>query len=358
MANEPTQTMEEELSQPSPKKSKFKSKRFLLLFVVPLILIAGSIVLYLHGGRYVETENAYVKADKTPINAEVAGRVIHVPVEENQHVKKGDLLVQIDPTPYEYAVDRAKANLADVRTELETLKAEYQSKLANIDVAQSQLDYARLEEKRQYNLRQKNYSSEAEYDSARQKTLLFELQINALQKALKQVAESLGGDPEAPTELHPKYQLALAELDQAKNDLEHVNVYAPNDGVVSKVLEDGQYITSNSTTMLLVADKNLWIEANFTEKEMTNIKVGQEVDIEIDYAPGHQWKGHVTSISPATGSEYSVIPAQNATGNWVKVTQRLPIRISIEEKENMPTLRAGLSAIVTVDTKHTRHLSF
>ena len=171
--------------------------------------------------------------------------------------------------------------------------------------------------------------------------------------------KSLGGDRGAPTELHPKYQLALAELDLAKNDLEHVNVYAPNDGVVSKkVLEDGQYITSNSTTMLLVADKNLWVEANFTEKEMTNIKVGQKVDIEIDYAPGHQWKGHVTSISPATGSEYSVIPAQNATGNWVKVTQRLPIRISIDEKEDMPTLRAGLSAVVTVDTNHKRHLSF
>ncbi|MFH0256523.1 HlyD family secretion protein [Vibrio rumoiensis] len=358
MANEPTQSVIEERSQLSPKQSKFKSKRFLLLFVLPLLIVVGSLAIYLHGGRYVETDNAYVKADKTPINAEVAGRVINVPVVENQHVKKGDLLVQIDPTPYEYAVDRAKANLADVRTDLETLKAEYQSKLANIEVAKSQLDYARLEEKRQYNLRKKSYASEADYDSARQKTLLFELQINALQKALKQVAESLGGDPKAPVEHHPKYQLAMAELDQSENDLKHVNVYAPNDGVVSKVLEDGQFITSNSTTMLLVADQNLWIEANFTEKEMTNVKVGQKVEIEIDYAPGHKWEGHVASISPATGSEYSVIPAQNATGNWVKVTQRLPIRIAIEAKDNMPTLRSGLSAVVTVDTEHTRHLSF
>ncbi|WP_245879947.1 HlyD family secretion protein [Vibrio gangliei] len=357
MTNESNSPMPEEQLQSLVKKSKLKSKRFVLLFIIPLLLIVGSVVIYLNGGRYVETENAYVKADKTPINSEVVGRVINVPVIENQHVKKGDLLVQIDPKPYEIAVAQAEANLADVRTDLETLKAEYQNKLANIEVAQSQLDYARIEEKRQYNLRNKKYSSEAEYDSARQKTLLFELQINALEKGLKQVAESLGGDPNAPVEEHPKFKLAAAQLEQAKNDLDHVNVYAPADGIVSKVLEDGQYITSNTTTMLLVADKNLWVEANFTEKEMTNVEVGQEVDIEVDYAPGYTWKGHVKSISPATGSEYSVIPAQNATGNWVKVTQRLPIRISIEAKDDMPTLRAGMSAIVTVDTKHKRHLS-
>ncbi|WP_086984524.1 HlyD family secretion protein [Vibrio aphrogenes] len=358
MAHEVTPSTKEESFQSLVKKSKFKSKRFILLFIIPVLIIAVSLVVYFNSGRYVETDNAYVKADKTPINAEVVGRVIDVPVVENQHVKKGDLLLQIDPKPYEIAVAQAQANLSDVRTSLETLKAEYQSKLANIEVAKSQLDYARIEEKRQYDLRNKKYSSEAEYDSAHQKTLLFELQINALQKGLKQVAESLGGDPSAPVEQHPKYQLAKAQLDQANNNLEHVNVYAPDDGVVSKVLENGQYITSNSTTMLLVADKQLWIEANFTEKEMTNVQVGQQVEIHVDYAPGYTWKGEVKSISPATGSEYSVIPAQNATGNWVKVTQRLPIRISLEMKEDMPTLRAGMSAVVTVDTQHKRQLEF
>ncbi|MFV0575109.1 MAG: HlyD family secretion protein [Vibrio sp.] len=355
MSQESTPTAPEKLNAVS-RKSKLKSKRFILLFVLPILLIVGSLVVYLNSGRYVETDNAYVKADKTPISSEVAGRVINVPVIENQQVKKGDLLVQIDPKPFEIALARATANLDDVRTELHTLKAEYQNKLANIDVAQSQLDYARIEERRQANLRKKNFSSEAEYDSAHQKTLLFELQINALNKGLKQVAESLGGDPTAPVENHPKYKLAEAELANAQNDLDHVNVYAPNDGVVSKVLENGQFITSNSTTMLLVTDKDLWIEANLTEKEMTNVRVGQDVEIEVDYAPDFQWKGHVKSISPATGSEFSVIPAQNATGNWVKVTQRLPVRIAIEPQDDMPTLRSGLSAIVTIDTKHARHL--
>lgn len=340
------------------RKSKFKSKRFILLFIVPVFIVVASLFIYLQGGRYVGTDNAYVKADKTPISAEVSGRVVAVPVIENQYVNAGDLLIQVDPKPYQYAVDRAKANLDDIRTSLETTKAEYQSKLANIEVAKSQLDYARKEEKRQYDLRKKNYASVAEYDSAHQKTLLFELQINMLNKELKQVAESLGGDPQASVELHPKYHLAQAELEQAQNDLTHVNIYAPADGVVSKVIETGQYISPNSTTMLLIANSNLWIEANFTEKEMANIKVGQSVDIDVDYAPDDSWKGHVKSISPATGSEYSVIPAQNATGNWVKITQRIPVRIQIEPKDNAPQLRAGMSANVTVDTNNVRHLPF
>ena len=368
MANQPTNTDSTDLelnkdhkvemaSTLPPRKPKKKTKRIIFLFVIPLLLIIVSGFIYLHGGRYVETDNAYVKANKTPISSEVSGRVIAVPVIENQHVNAGDLLVNIDPKPYQYAVDRAKANLADIRTDLETTKAEYQSKLANIDVAKSQLNYARKEEKRQYDLRKKNYASVAEYDSAHQKTLLFELQINLLNKQLDQVAESLGGDPQAPVELHPKYHLAQAELEQAQNDLNNVNIYAPAAGIVSKVLEKGQYISPNTTTMLLIADDNLWIEANFTEKEMSNVQVGQKVEIEVDYASDYQWTGHVKSISPATGSEYSVIPAQNATGNWVKVTQRLPVRIHIDAQKDAPKLRAGMSAIVTVDTEHVRHLS-
>ncbi|MCG9697680.1 HlyD family secretion protein [Shewanella sp. Isolate11] len=341
----------------APKASK--AKRWLLLFVVPVVVVLGCGAAYLHGGRYVETDNAYVKADKTSIAAEVSGVVIDVPVVENQQVKAGQLLLKIDPKPYEIAVEQAKANLSDVNTSLTALKAEYDSKQANIEVEQSQYQYLQREQLRQQDLLTKKYTSQADFDSAKQKTRMAELQIQALRKDLKQLVESLGGDVNAPISQHPKYLSALAALDKAQNDLRHVDVYAPTDGVVTKVAKKGQYMTPGSLTMMMVADHNLWVEANFTETEVSYMKVGQSVEIKVDYAPDFEWTGKVESISPATGSEYSVIPAENATGNWVKITQRVPVRIYIgsADKANAPQLRAGLSTIVTVDTQHQRHLS-
>jgi len=338
-------------------KSKRKTKRAVMLFLVPLLAVTGGVAIYLHGGRYVETENAYVKADKTSITSEISGRIIDVPVEENQKVKAGDLLLKIDPTPYKIAVEQARANLNDVKTSLTTLKAEYQSKLANIEVSKSQHNYLKKEEKRQLDLLNKKYTSQSQYDAARQNTLIVELEVNALKKGLKQVEESLGGDVNAPIESHPKYRAAIAAFDKAENDLEHVNLYAPADGVVTKVVEKGQYTSPGTLAMMLISDSDIWVEANFTETELTHIKVGQDVDVEVDYAPGFTWKGKVESLSPATGAEFSVIPAQNATGNWVKIAQRLPIRVRLQPQKDAPQLRAGLSAVVTVDTHHQRHLS-
>ncbi len=345
----------ESQSLPLDKKSN-RGKRLFFLFIVPAIIILGALFVYLHGGRYVETDNAYVQADKTNITAEVSGRVISVAVEENQEVKEGQVLLKIDPMLYQIAVQRAKANLNDVKTSLKTLQAEYQSKLANIDVSQAQYDYAKREEKRQRDLLKKHYTSTEQYDQARQKTLLISLEMNTLKKGLKQVEESLGGDVNAPVEQHPKYQQALAELDKAQNDLQHIDVIAPADGVVSKVIEKGQYVAPGSITMMLIANHNQWIEANFTENDLTYMRPGQPVEISVDSAPGYVWHGKVASLSPATGAEFSVIPAQNATGNWVKITQRVPVRIAIESANDAPQLRAGLSTLVTVDTSHKRTL--
>jgi len=338
-------------------KSRRKTKRAVMLFLVPLLAVVGGVAVYLHGGRYVETDNAYVKADKTSITSEVSGRIVGVPVEENQLVKAGDLLLQMDPTSYEIAVEQDRAHMNDVKTTLTTLKAEYQSKLANIEVSKSQHEYLKKEEARQLNLLKKKYISQSQYDSARQNTLVVELEMNALRKGLKQVEESLGGDVNAPIETHPKYRAAVAALDKAENDLRHVNIYAPADGVVTKVVEKGQYISPGSLAMMMVSTSDVWIEANFTETELTHVRPGQDVEIKVDYAPGYTWKGSVESLSPATGAEFSVIPAQNATGNWVKIAQRLPIRIHIEPEDNAPQLRAGFSAVVTVDTNHQRNLS-
>lgn len=328
-----------------------KKLRFVLLLAIPALGVAAGSWLYLSGGRYVETDNAYVKADKTTIGAEVSGRVLNVAVQENQHVNKGDLLFSVDAKPYELAVAQATSDLKTTVIDLNTIKSQYQSKLANIEVSKSQLDYAKREEARLRRLTGPGYVSASDLDGAHQKTLLMALEVNMLQKQLQEVADSFGGDISVPVEQHPKYKKALAELNTAKNNLTHVNEYAPTSGTITKVLQKGEYVQDGTTAMLLVSDSNLYIEANFTEKDLTHIRDNQDAEINVDYAPGVTWHGKVSSISPATGAEYSVIPAENATGNWVKVTQRVPVRIRLQTDANQPQLRAGLSATIKIDTQ-------
>jgi membrane fusion protein (multidrug efflux system) len=328
-----------------------KKLRFVLLLVVPTLGVAAGGWLYMTSGRYVETDNAYVKADKTAISAEVPGRVLQVAVKENQHVNKGDLLFSVDPKPYELAVAQAKSELNNTVIDLNTIKSQYKSKLANIAVSKSQYAYAQREEGRLHRLSGPGYVSASDLDGAHQKSLLMALEVNALQKQLQEVADSFGGDISLPVEQHPRYKKALAELNTAKNNLSHVNEYAPSSGHITKVLQTGEYLQNGTTAMLLVSDSNLYVEANFTEKDLTHIRDNESAEITVDYAPGVVWHGKVSSISPATGAEYSVIPAENATGNWVKVTQRVPVRIRLQTDANQPQLRAGLSANIKIDTQ-------
>ncbi|TLU70011.1 HlyD family secretion protein [Enterobacter sp. MF024] len=328
-----------------------KKLRFILLLAIPALGVVSGGWFYLNSGRYVETDNAYVKADKTAIGAEVSGRVINVAVRENQHVNKGDLLFSVDPKPYELAVSEAKSELNDTVIALNTIKSQYQSKLANIAVSKSQLAYAQREEGRLHRLNGPGYVSASDMDGAHQKVLLMKLEVNMLQKQLQEVADSFGGDIATPVEQHPRYKKALAELNTAKNNLSHVNEYAPSSGSITKVLQAGEFVQSGTTAMLLVSDSNLYVEANFTEKDLAHIRDNQLADINVDYAPGVTWHGKVSSISPATGAEYAVIPAENATGNWVKVTQRVPVRIRLQTESDKPQLRAGLSATIKINTQ-------
>ncbi|EAB3095562.1 HlyD family secretion protein [Salmonella enterica] len=328
-----------------------KKLRLILLLAVPVLGVASGGWFYFNSGHYVETDNAYVKADKTVIGAEVSGRVLNVAVKENQHVNKGDLLFSVDPKPYELAVSQAKSDLSDTIIALNTIKSQYQSKLANIAVSKSQLAYAKREEARLHRLSGPGYVSASDLDSAHQKVLLMKLEVNMLQKQLQEVADSFGGDISTPVEQHPRYKKALAELNTANNNLSHVNEYAPSSGSITKVLQTGEYVQNGTTAMLLVSDSNLYVEANFTEKELARIHDNQLAEISVDYAPGVTWHGKVSSISPATGAEYAVIPAENATGNWVKVTQRVPVRIRLQTDSDKPQLRAGLSATIKINTQ-------
>lgn len=331
-------------------------KRLLLLVLVPLlaVLIAG--VAYLRGGRYVETENAYIKADKIPVSAEVSGIVSELLVKENQAVVAGQPLFRLDPAEFQLAVARTEAELAQVRTDLAALKANYREKQAEIQLARTRQAFAEKEQLRQADLLAQHFISASSFDDAKQENDLARQEISVLEQDLKRIGEALGGGTGIPVEQHPAFLGALARLEQAQLDLKRTEVRASLAGIVSKLPKPGQHIASGTIALILVASGNLWVEANFTETDLTHVKPGQPVTINVDTYPDTEWKGVVESLSPATGAEFSVIPAQNATGNWVKIGQRLPVRISIETTPDMPQLRAGLSTIVKIDTGHHRRL--
>ncbi|MBV7438210.1 HlyD family secretion protein [Aeromonas sp. sif2416] len=330
--------------------------RLLLLVVVPALALLGVGAVYLQGGRYIETDNAYVKADKVPISTEVLGRVAKVFVDENQQVKAGQPIFELDPESFQVAVTKAEAELAKARTDLVALQTSYRGQQAEIAVARTRNAYALKEERRQADLVAKHFTSTANYDDARQLTIQTAQQQVALEEGLKKIEASLSGDVNLPVEQQPAYREAAAVLDKAKLDLARTTIYAPANGIASQLPKPGQYMLVGMTAMMLVETDSPWVEANFTETELTHVQPGQRVDISVDTYPDAHWTGVVESLSPATGSEFSVIPAQNATGNWVKIAQRVAVRIRLQEGADQPLLRAGLSAIAEIDTGHKRSL--
>ena len=239
---------------------------------------------------------------------------------------------------------------------LAALKASYREKQAEIALARTKYAFAQKDQRRQSDLVGRHFISASKFDDATQSADLAAQQINALEQNLKRIAENLRGSVGSPVERHPSYRVALAELEQAKLDLARAEVRAPLPGIVSKPPKPGQYVAAGSIALALVVSGNLWAEANFTETDLTYVHPGQPVTIRVDTYPEAAWKGVVESLSPATGAEFSVIPAQNATGNWVKIAQRVPVRIKIEAAPTMPQLRAGLSTIVEIDTGHRRRV--
>ena len=342
--------------QPPRHDRQRRKKRLLLLVVVPALVALGSLFVYLKGGRFVETENAYVKVDKVPVSAAVAGTVAAVLVQENERVQAGQLLYRLDAAPFEVAVARAEAKLAQVRTDLAALKAGYREKQAEIELAKTRQTFAVRDEQRQADLVARNFISASKFDDAKLNADLAGQQLAALEQDLRRLAESLGGSPALPLAQHPAYRAAQAELAQARLDLARVEVRAPVAGTVSKPPKVGQYLATGSTALALMSGGPVWVEANFTETDLTHVQPGQPVAVQVDTYPDQVWHGRVQSLSPATGSEFAVIPAQNATGNWVKIAQRVPVRIAIEPVRGAPELRAGLSAMVEIDTGYRRSL--
>lgn len=349
----PAETVPETATTPVPRRRL----RLVLLVLVPLLAAIIGVIFYLLGGRYVETDNAYVKADKVPISTEISGLVAEVLVQENQKVAAGQLLFRLDAAAFEVNKAQAEAKLAQVRSELAALKASYREKQAELELAKTQHGFALKQQRRQADLMTKHYTSTANFDDARQSAELAALKMTALKHDIVRIAENLAGGPDRPIESHPLYRAAQAELNRTKLDLEHVAVRAAAPGVVSNLPKTSQFLNAGTMAMILVETETPWVEANFTETDITHMQPGQAVTVHIDTYPDVEWSGTVDSLSPGTGAEFSVIPAQNATGNWVKITQRVPVRIRLNPTEGAPDLRAGLSARVEVDTGQTRRIA-
>ncbi len=322
-------------------------------FLFSLGLVVAALVgayFYLTGDRFITTDNAYLRFDKVNLSAEVSGKITSVLVAENQKVAKNELLITVDDAAYVIALQKAEARLKKAESYIQSLRASYRTKQAELALAVSNLDYAKKEYERELNLSRKNLTSEALIDDRKHNLDIANEHRIIVEKELVQLLASLNDRADAPLGEYPEVIEAQADLDLAKINLGHTKILAPFDGFVSHLPKLGQHIDIGSPILSLVSDTDVWIEANFKETDLVNLHADQAVDITIDAYPDIHWKGTVESLSAATGAEFSVLPPQNATGNWIKVVQRVPIRINLQPNQADPVLRAGMSAYVQIDT--------
>lgn len=330
--------------------------RFVLMVIVPLLIIGTGGYFYLTSGRYVSTEDAYLRADTVMIAPEVEGRITTIAVQENQPVHAGDVLFRIDPAPFQIAVDKASANLELVRNQLDAARADYQQRQVDLDKAQTDIAFYQREYQRNQRLAQNHNVSESALDQSRHNLDAAHLQEAMVKRQLQQVLAQFGGDPKQPDDRLPQYQQAKAALAQAKLDLEHTVITAPADGTIGRLaIQPGDYIKAGNTALALITNR-YYVEANLKETDLTHVNQGQQATVEVDAYPDRVWHARIASLSPATGAEYSILPAQNATGNWVKVVQRVPVRLQLSAERGAPPLRAGMSVSVSIDTRWQRPL--
>jgi len=334
-----------------------RAVRVLLLVVVPLVAIVTGLYIYATGGQEVETDNAYVKANIVAISASVNGSVIEVLARDNQPVEAGALLFRLDPEPYQIAVAGARAQMDVVRTDVQSLRAEYRVTLQEAAEGRERIDFLARQLERQERLKEKGMTRGDTYDEARHNVEAAKRRLDSIREKTNRVLAGLSGDPNLPAERHPRYAEARAAYDAAMLELSRAAIKAPVAGVVSNMkLRVGEFVQKGAPMFSLIESGPLWIEANYKETQLTYMQVGQTATVLADAYPDQEWPGAVEAIAPATGAEFAVLPPQNATGNWVKVVQRVPVRIKVEQPPGKPQLRAGMTVTVAVDTGRPRGL--
>jgi membrane fusion protein, multidrug efflux system len=332
-----------------------KIVRLVLLVLIPasIVLIGG--VVWLHGGQTVGTEDAYIKTDMAQIAPEVSGRVVEVLVRDHQIVERGTPLVKLDPEPFRLALDKAEAELDKARTDVETARAQWGETEKELREAENRTEYLMREAARQRALAANGNAAITKLDEAQNTAMAARDRVAIVRSRLARMLAALGGDPEMPTDEHPLVREKKAERDRAKLDLERTTIKAPIGGTAVNVkLQPGEQVRAAMPLFVLVSKTRPWVEANMKETDLTHVKPGQKASVVLDVYPDVTWSAEVESISPASGAEFAILPPQNASGNWVKVVQRLPVRLVLDKPPADLPLHAGLSATVEVDTKHRR----
>jgi membrane fusion protein (multidrug efflux system) len=349
---EPAAAADTNTAGAKPARSRRQLIRWGLMALGPLLVILVGGWWYLTSGRYVSTDDAFVKTDLASISAQVPGQVAAIHVRDNQKVDAGQLLFELDSSSYKIALDQAEANLSMTRDRIASLRANYREKAATLVSARDATAQAQREYDRQSHLRATGASSQQQYEQAQLALQQAQRNEDAIRQQMAALEAQLGGSVDTPTEQLGMYRAALAQRDDAALALARTKIFAPASGVLANVtLRPGDYITAGQPTFNLAETSNTWVEADYKETQLTNVAVGQPATITVDAYPGKTWHATVESLSPASGNEFSVLPAENSSGNWIKVVQRIPVRLAIEQQDGAPTLRAGMSVIVEIDTK-------
>jgi membrane fusion protein (multidrug efflux system) len=337
-----------------------RCRRTLLLVVLPAIVLVGGVAFYLSGGRYVGTDDAYIGAQKVLITPDISGKVDKVVVREGQHVKEGDVLFEIDPVPFRLALDDARAKLAQAKTTYDNLVSNVKIYGQMQDLAQQGVDFKQRDVERKSTLVKSSFGSQLDLDNAATAAVTAKAQLELLRQQLATSMNQLLGNPDLPLAQFPPYAQAQSALDQAQRNLDHTVLKAPISGVATQVdnIQLGRFAMAGTPILTVIDDNRPWVDANLKESDFTYIAVGQTVEIDVDAFPNHAFKGTVGSLSPGTGAQFAILPPQNATGNFVKVVQRVPVRIYLDYADPfVKRLKAGMSTYTTIDTEHHRSLA-
>ncbi len=335
-------------------------RRFLLMVVLPIVVAIAGFTFYLNGGRYIGTDDAYVGAQKVLVTPDISGKIEKVVVKEGQIVKQGDELFEIDPVPFRLAVDEAKAQLMQAQSTYDNLRANIKIYGQMLDLAQQGIDLKQRDVERKQALVKNNFGSQLDLDNASNALVTAGAQAQFIKQQLSNAKMQLLGDPELPLERFPPYAQAKAKLDEAQRNLDHTVLRAPMAGVATQVdqIQLGRFVAAGTPVFSIIDVAHPWVDANPKESDLTYVTAGQPVTLEVDAFPNHVFKGKIGSLSPGTGAQFAILPPQNATGNFVKVVQRVPVRIYFDETDNyVKKLKAGMSVYATIDTGHQRSLA-